>query len=275
MYALIPTFILYFCFKLRIKVLSKHLQPDFSIEFGSPIWDVRSNGRSIMITERNEEAQQVLFSLFDLASHTFQWEQVSFEEEWWVSLVYLGTDAAVFQTLNDTQDIESQSIFAIDLHNQDMLWQQAECRFVNALHKTIKLLSAAEESFFVDLYSGDRTEEPKTLTSTNPEVTYPAYFEEHLDHFQTLKKFLARHILEEPSGSFEYHQSDRFFVISGNFKRETGYSNELFVFNTSGELYLREVLDDQLGGLASGAFFIVDRQLIFVKRKKELLAYGI
>ena len=275
MYALIPTFIVYFCFKLRIKVLSEQLQPNFSIEFGSPIWDVRSNGRSIMVTERNEEAQQVLFSLFDLASHTFQWEQVSFEEEWWVSLVYLGTYVAVFQTFNDTQDIESQSIFAIDLQNQDALWQQAECRFVNALPKTIKLLSGAEESFFVDLYSGDRIDEPKALTSTNSEVTYPAYFEEHSDHFQTLKKFLGKHVSEEPGGSFEYYQSDRFFVISGNFKGKTGYSNELFVFNTSGELYLHEVLDDQLSGLASGAFFIVDRQLIFVKRKKELLAYSI
>ena len=62
--------------------MSKQLESVFSIEFGTPIWDVRSNGQSVMITERNEETHQVLFSLFDLKSQVFTWEQMTFEEEW-------------------------------------------------------------------------------------------------------------------------------------------------------------------------------------------------
>ena len=274
LYALIPTFIPYFCFKLQRKALPKQLTPFFSIEFGSPIWDIRSNGKHILISERNDDAQQVLFSLFDMATQTFMWDQITFEEEWWVRLVFLGKEVAVFQTFNDTQDIEVQSIFAIDLETTEGLWQKEECRFVQATNDNVKLLAADEKELILNLKTGKVDDRFINIEAASASQ-YPSHYEDSSSHFKTLKKFLSKHISMECSGAFEYYQSSEVFIISANFGGETGYSNHLFVFNTGGELLLHEILDEELKGLASGTFFIVNRELIFVKGKKELLAYSI
>ncbi len=251
------------------------MQSLFSIEFGAPIWDVRSNGHLIMITERDEEKQQVLFSLFDPKAETFLWEQIRFEEEWWVSLVYLAQDAALFQIFNDTQDIELQSIFAVDLKSLEVLWQHENTRYLSASDNQVTLVANGEEKRSLDILSGEFLDVDAEPASGHGNLSYPSHFEETSSHFKTLQGFITKHINKKASGSFEYFQNDDFFVVSANFEGETGYSNELFVFSVDGELLLREKLDQDLKGLASGTFFIVNRELIFVKGKKELLAYSI
>lgn len=274
LYALIPTFIPYFCFKLQRKALPKQLTPFFSIEFGAPIWDVRSNGRYILVSERNDETQQVLFSLFDLTNQSFVWDQISFEEEWWVRLVFLGEEVAVFQTFNDTQDIEVQSIFVVNLLSLEVLWQKEGCRFVQASDASVKLLDAEEKELALDLRTGE-AKAYSDISKLHEIITYPAYYNEGSQHFNTLKQFVTKQVSGECSGSFEYYQNNEVFIISANIEGETGYLNQLFVFNTEGELLFQEILEEELKGLASGTFFIVNRELIFVKGKKELLAYSI
>ena len=255
--------------------MSKQLESVFSIEFGTPIWDVRSNGQSVMITERNEETHQVLFSLFDLKSQVFTWEQMTFEEEWWIRLVFLGNQVAIFQTFDDTQDIESQSIIVVNLATQELLWQKSDCRFLSASNGSVQLLMKDEASLSLDIQSGETNVVQDKADHFNPNLIYPSHFEEASIHFNTLKQFLQNHTDLEPRGAFEYFQNDDCFIISANFDQNTGYSNQLFVFSKDGELLLEEVLEEELKGLGSGAFFIVNQELIFVKGKKELLAYSI
>ena len=255
--------------------MSKQLQLVFSIEFGAPIWDVRSNGQLIMITERDEEKQHALFSLFDLNTHTFLWEQVTFDEEWWLSLVYIAKEVAIFQTFNDTQDIEVQSIFAVSLESLEVLWQVDNAKYLRASDTDVTLLDNGEEELHLHVVSGKPLDLDGQLDIENESLVYPSHYEEGSKYFETLKIFLGKQVENAAIGAFEYYQNEEFFIISANFEVETSYSNELFVFNKEGKLQLHETLDQDLKGLASGTFFIVNRELIFVKGKKELLAYSI
>ena len=70
----------------------------------------------------------------------------------------------------------------------------------------------------------------------------------------------------------EYVEYGSLIVISA-FAGEQNLANYLFVFNSAGELLLKETLGEQLKGIALDTFFILSGFLIFVKNKSELVIY--
>jgi len=247
--------------------------------FKNDIWEVLPSGNKLLITTRDSEGLQVSFSLFDLKEYQFVWENISFEESWWISVYDFQGDVIVFQTYNDTQDIEARSVFGFDIHTSEALWSIADVKLNKAVdgQLTVTPLSGEDDSFTIDVTTGEevvRVQGVDSNVSAEKDYKFPIHYESDNPHFETLSSFVLSKLNLELVGSCDYLEIPAFFAIAVNSKKNTGYNLDLFVFNHDGSLLLAKTLDQELKGLASGTFFIVGQALIFVEGKRNLVFYS-
>lgn len=258
--------------------MSKQLQHHFSHGFDADIWEVLSFGNQLLITIRDSESLAVRFSLFDLNAGDFLWKDISFEESWWISVYHFAGDVIVFQTYDDTQNIEARSVFGFDTTTLEATWSVDDVKLFNVQSGVLQLAAISDPiyQFKIDLRTGAEVNEP-TISSEPSESTetfYPTHYEPENPHFLTVSKFLKEKLSVELVGSCDYLEWDQYFSVAVNTKEGAGYKLDLFVFNLNGDLLLQQVLERELNGLATGTFFIVNQALIFVEGKRNLIVYG-
>lgn len=260
--------------------MSQQLAHKFSLPFEADIWEVRASGNYLLVTTRDNEQLQVRFSLFDMTENEFVWKDVSFEESWWISVYHFVDGIVVFQTYPDTQDIESRSVFGFDILTMEALWSvdDVKVRLKKGSILELTFLDNQEERLFIDIKTGETSEnfmERGEVDLNNAQDQFvPRHYEKNSEHFETLSNFLSNTLNLELEGSCDYLETEGFFAISANSRSEIGYNLDLFVFDHDGRLLLRELLDTDMKGLATGTFFKVGQALIFVQGKRHLVFYS-
>lgn len=257
--------------------MSKQLELVFSHHFKTDIWEVLPSGDRLLITTRDSESLQVSFSLFDIEKNEFLWENISFEESWWISVYDFSGDVIVFQTYNDTQDIEARSAFGFDIHSTEALWSINDIKLNKASNGRLSVmpLSGEHESFLINTRTGEELDSTEHFDSDSTEIDkrFPIHYEPDNPHFETLASFISTKLDLKLLGSCDYLEVEEFFAMAINSKAEVGYNLDLFVFSHEGDLLLQKPLDRELKGLASGTFFIASQALIFVEGKRNLVFY--
>lgn len=252
--------------------MSIQLEPDFSLPFQTDVWEIRQAGERLLITARDSEALEVTFSLFDLNKRAFLWQQLAFEESWWISAYQFTGSFVIFQTYNDTQDIESRTAFAFDVAKEEALWSIEEVKLQQVNNQVIRYTTEAGESALIEIATGALVDEAG-VSDQLESGAFPLHYEAESKHCETLNKFLQKKCGTSFVGGIDYLEYENFILISGNSREEDTYSLHLFVFDVEGNLLLQEIMENDLKGLASGTFFIVNQALIFVKEKREIVFY--
>lgn len=258
--------------------MSKKLHLHFSKSFSANIWEQSLSEDRILFTLRDQEKMQVSFSLMDLSDGSLIFEDISFEENWWVSAYHFFGNVIVFQFFEDTQNIESKSYFALDINSHEAIWSLEEVMAVGRSGDFIQLRTtgADEGVFWIDIRSGE-THESKPddyiPNGTSYEQQFPLHYTEESPHFGTLRAFLKQKISVEAKGAFDYLERDGLIMMAWHEAGAEGLEHGLLVLTEEGELLLRQPLDTKLKGLVSGAFFIAGEQLIFVEGRNTLKSY--
>lgn len=251
---------------------------DFSHSFDADIWEVLFHNNRLLITTRDSEKLAVSFSLFDLAEQKFLWKNISFEESWWVSVYHFADNVIVFQTYDDTQNIEARSIFGFNSSSLEADWAVDNVKLFNVQSNVLSLASmdSPETTFGINIQTGQEVSEEVVFSDEDQDSSalYPTHYETDNPHFETISKFLKEKVQVHLEGSCDYLEWGDYFAVSANTKVEAGYNLDLFVFNLEGELVLQQSLESGLKGLATGTFFIVNQALIFVEGKRNLIVYG-
>lgn len=258
--------------------MSKQLQHDFSQDFNADIWEVLSYGNQLLITTRDSEALTVSFSLFDLGTKSFLWKDISFDESWWISVYHFTEGVIIFQTYDDTQNIEARSIFGFDTIHLEAIWSVDEVKLFNVSSGLLTLASIndPEAQFRIDIRTGMEFDQEEEISVEDKGLytTYPLHYEPESPHFETVSRYLKERLDVVLEGSCDYLEWEGHFAVSVNTRENTGYNLDLFVFSLEGELLLHQSLEKGLKGLATGTFFIVNQALIFVEGKRNLVFYG-
>ncbi len=251
--------------------MSALLTPDFLFEFSSDIWELKAFNGHLLITSRNKTDLKTSFSLFKQDERKFLWRDLSFSEDWWLSIFHVNGAVVVFQVFEDTQDIGARSFFGFDWHNQKTTWSLEDCKILSAEgdYLIIEGASHKDAPVIFDIEAGEWVEE-KTESRELKEVFYPIHYEEGSQHFDTLATFLSSFAQVSIKGSCDYLEYKDYIFLAAHTIQEKNIKLAFFAFDSSGKLLLREELDKELKGLAAGTFLIAEEELIFVKGKREL-----
>lgn len=258
--------------------MEKKLKLHFSKPFDADIWEQSIYNNQLLVTTRDAQQMGVTFSLVNLTDGVFVFEELAFEENWWVSVYHFFNEVAVFQVFEDTQDIEAKSYFALDLNSQEAIWSLDEVAAMSRQGYFIQMRAINDESepFWVDTRDGETMDSPSEeimAERISYAARYPLHYTEEGEHFQTVKLFLSDKYGVEALKACDYLEYENLAFIAYHSQSARGLEHFLLVLTKEGEVLLHEKLDGGLKGLISGAFFIAEEQLIFVQGRKTLKSY--
>ena len=246
--------------------------------FSGIIWKTLLDEQSniIFVESRDSEHKRVTFSAFDLERNTFLWKDVEFEEKWWISIGYVSTGILLFTLYTDTHNPDKKSLIAFDVHLQQIRWWKNN--FVVAYVSNGAVVGHDVKfgagTVCLDIRSG--TERAGAMQefqpSQNLSLIKPLQYIQGTDHFETVSVFLERKCSITPVYALEYSEHKAMIIVSA-FVGLTDLANYLIVFNSEGDIVLKEQLGENLKGIAYDTFFIMAGFLIFVKNKRELISY--
>ena len=99
-------------------------------------------------------------------------------------------------------------------------------------------------------------------------IQYPFLYGQGSDHFKTVCEYLG---LALPL-SCEYMETGGKIILSYYLRSANGFDRYLLLLE-NGEKVWKELQDSGTKGFASGAFFVLDNNLFFVKNKNEICTY--
>ena len=203
---------------------------------------------------------------------------MTLDEPWWVSLGAIGGDRLLFTIYTDTNNPDRKSLVAYDVIRQQISWWQNDFSLsaVRGGYVLGQHLKFPGKETFLDLLTGKPAEpvEFDLEDSQNFPVIRPFQYEEGSAHFITVKHFFETRMGIAPVATIEYLEFES-LIISSVFVNNDGLANYLYVFRANGEVLMKEMLGENLKGVALDTFFIFSGHLIFVKNKNELISYKI
>ena len=245
--------------------------------FSATIWKTLADEQAnlIFIESRDSEARRVTFSAWDLERNMFLWENVEFDEKWWISLGYVSHGMLLFTLYTDTNNPEKKSVIAFDIQTREVKWWKNNFVIASVSGGLIAGHDTKFGSREVCLEIASGTEAPDVKIEfqlQNFKLIRPLQYIQGTDHFESVKSFLERKCSFSPVHVVEYCEYHSLILISA-FTGQTDLANYLIVFNSEGDRVLKEQLGENLKGIAYDTFFILSGFLIFVKNKRELISY--
>jgi hypothetical protein len=258
--------------------LKPRIELNFSHQFGGTVWNsaVSSSNAILLLEVRNGQERKTSFSALDLINGTLMWDDVVFEERWWVGLEAVQGDVALFSVFTDTSNPDRKSLIAYHIRDQQILWWRNDFSLSSLGLNCAAGISSqyGHREIVLDLLSGAETQytpQPQETTI----IARPAQYVEGHPYFSTVKTFLRARFNFEAVVSLEYLEESSLIFISCYAQSEQGLINDLLVLSTDGEMVLREKLGEQLKGIGQDTFFIYGGSVIFVKNRGELFSYKI
>ncbi len=256
------------------------LEHHFSFDTGKTIWKTLADPKHTMLflEIRDKSSKTVSFSELDMANKRWLWQNVTFDEPWWISMNAFSNDVLLFTLYTNQQNPDEKSTMAFDTHQQKILWWKNKfvVSFASGDYVTgVETKFGSKETVF-DVKTGDQlpAHDLVLIKPENFQVTRPLQYTEGTSYFETVREFIERKCGFSPVISVEYCEHRSLIFISA-YKGQTDLANYLIVFNSKGDLVLDVTLGEDLKGIAPDTFFIIPGYLIFVKNKSELISYRI
>ena len=214
----------------------------------------------------------------DLTNGQMLFEDLQFEEGWWISVYHFFNGIAVFQVYEDSQDIEAKSYFAFDTQAEEALWSMDKVQAVGRQGHFVQLRAeeAGDALFWIDSRSGETFgafPDQNMLADIPHAAQFPLHYTEEVPYFQTVQAFLKQRFDVEIHEACDYLETERLICIAYHQRKPESLSHHLLVLDREGTPLLHQLLDESLQGLVSGAFFIAGEQLIFVEGRRTLKSY--
>lgn len=249
----------------------------FSHAFDGIVWNMQVAEKSgvLVIEIRNPESKQTTFAALDLLTNQFLWENVMFDEPWWISLSAVSGDVILLTHYTEASNPDQKSLLAYDLKERKLLWWQNDFSLasVNDTAVTGYSLKYGVKPLSLNVLTGKVIEESvDTSAAQNLSVIRPLHYRENESGFVTVKKFMSRVIGKELVSGVDYLEYGS-YVLMSVYVQEEGLANYLFVLDAQGAVLLCEKAGGNLKGIGIDTFFILEGSLFFVKNKRELLRY--
>ena len=252
----------------------------FSFTFDGTVWKTVTDSATerLYIEVRNTEKKAVSFFCLDLPKATWVLEDYRFDEPWWISLQAVSGNVLLLTLYTDTNNPDKKSLIAFDVVQKQMLWWKNDFSLSVLSGQLVIGVDTKFGSKEVALNISDGAAVQKDFTVSYSEqnfpITRPFQYHEGSTHFDTVRAFLQTRAQISPIITIEYCEYHGLILISA-FVTAEDLANYLFVFNSDGQILIKETLGEHLKGIALDTFFVFSGFLIFVKNKRELVSYRI
>lgn len=219
----------------------------------------------------------VTFSALQYDTGAFLWNDQSYAERWWLSLLATSDDVLLLQRFNPDHP-ERRSLVAVDVATSASLWTHDEFTLERVSSEYVYGFTGAGggKAVCLDLASGNIVAGMPARDSGDSKISgtrRPFLYQEGTPYFTTVRDFLSTNFGHRPEGGVEYLEFGGKVVISYHIRNPDGLANYLLVILESGAVLLHVKMAQGLRGLGTDTFFVLSDCLFFVMNGDLLLSY--
>lgn len=238
----------------------------FSLTFDGKIWQTAlDTHRGIWALEvRNADEQRITYHLVSLDTSAQRSLKPVEAGDWWTVLLRFQDPLLMLERYNDPQNPVNKDLLLYDVNREQLLRVLPAFQLEAVEGHTIRGLDPADQHLkrHFDLPGGYFTQASESVGV----VIHPAYFSPSSENIQVVLDFLGT----EASGlGCEYLERDAYIIISYYVRLDRKFDRKLLVLKGDVELY-HEIQDEGLDGYASGAFFVFNNLLVFIKKGNQI-----
>jgi hypothetical protein len=256
--------------------LTRSIEFNFSHLFDGAIWKtlVATKHHALILEVRNSDKKRATFSAVNYLTQKFWWKDKLFDEPWWIDLTGVFDDVVFFAIYTDTANPDKKSILACDLFEGKLIWWNNDFSPISISDGQVWGVSSkfGTRNVALSVVTGEEVQRSNSLATFADDVIRPQqYLAEH-PYFDTVKTFLNQKFNLIPITALEYLEHGSLIFVSC-YIQEHGLTNYFFIISDSGQLLLKEKLDEHTKGIGLDTFFIFSGCVFFVKNKVELVSY--
>lgn len=253
------------------------LKPWLSHPVQGAVWNIHTHpSQKLLFLEiRDNQLKEVRFSAIDLVSKEILWNEITFEEKWWISLTEVSENLLLFNIYTDTNNPDKKSLIAFNFKSREIVWWINNFSISGISQNEVigTDTSMGSKPLVLNIATGQPApNQVITPIAQNFSVLKPLQYYDQTQHFETVRSFLESRFKLNVLSMIEYIEVNSLIFISV-YVQENDLVNYLLVLDEKGKLIVKEVIAKNLKGIGVDTFFIVSGYLIFVQNRSALVSY--
>ena len=228
---------------------------------------------------RHSETKEVSFAVVDYQKNELLFDGLGLEENWWVGMAGFYHGKLFFHSFADKKYPEPQGIIMADVLEKAIIWEKKGVYLeeINQDGVHISWIGDGEKKpEILDIQTGNSI---YSLRSPNIEkykkntLLSPFQYLEKTPYFETVALFLSKKLAINIIQQLDYLEYNGSIIISYLKNNNEKISQFLLILSQNGEVLLHQLLYNQVNGLQTEVFFVVNDFLISIANRKNLLIF--
>lgn len=231
------------------------IKPSLSEQFTGLIWKITLDelNNLVAVETRDTDSRKVSFSVIDYSTGKVYLKEKVFEEPWLLNLVHVG-HGNIYLSLfaGENKMFQSSGIIAVDIHTQQITWQNFTVGFWEAMSEGLKVYSTTilpKKYTYLNYTTGSNLQlasETRLFTS----IKNPATTVEGDTQFAVGKKLIR-----------SFHK-----------KTDAGFELRLTV-SEGDTILIDDMLAEGIQKMQPEAFFLQFNRLFYIRNNRQLVTY--
>lgn len=245
------------------------MQPVISEKFSGLIWKIKVQGPlGLMAVEtRNSDLKQVAFTVLNFISGHVHFKEVSYNEQWNLSLAFIGDKNLVINGYGHSDRPESKGIMSVSLTDGSVIWEKFNISLneVNASGIQVYDSRFQPRKFdWIDHLSSNAIEAPALGQDPDSVILFP-----ETDQSINIPSFIKHGEITGDILSLTFADKK---ILSFHEAKDGFFCQRLIVYQED-KVLIDDILISGIQKLQPEAFFIQQNHLLYVRDKREIISH--
>jgi hypothetical protein len=248
---------------------SNKLKQVFAEKINGLIWriQIQEETGSLAIESRNIDTKKVLFSVFNYKTGKIFFKEKAFAEPMNANLAYLSDDTLLLKLNEHVGSPENSGLISIELKSAKILWEKYNVAIQQAADYGIQIFDIKISPcryYWINHLNASILPEPSQISLNSNSIIFPEINNEY-----SFPNFIEHGSIE---GGVAELNIDGFQIICFHEKIEDKLQQKLLIYQNNKILH-EDILINNIQKLQPESFFIIEKQLFYIRNKDEIVSY--
>jgi hypothetical protein len=248
---------------------SNKLKQVFAEKINGLIWriQIQEETGSLAIESRNIDTKKVLFSVFNYKTGKIFFKEKAFAEPMNANLAYLSDDTLLLKLNEHVGSPENSGLISIELKSAKILWEKYNVAIQQAADYGIQIFDikiSPRRYYWINHLNASILPEPSQISLNSNSIIFPEINNEY-----SFPNFIEHGSIE---GGVAELNIDGFQIICFHEKIEGNLQQKLLIYQNNKILH-EDILINNIQKLQPESFFIIEKQLFYIRNKDEIVSY--
>ena len=246
-----------------------HLKQVFSEKFKGLIWKISIHEKNeyMAIESRHLESKNVSFSVLDLQTGKIFFKERSYLEPMNLNLAYAAQKNLILTVNEHVESPESKGLISINVVNGEILWERYNFSFNQADSSGLQVYDPKiypRNYLWINHLNAENISKQENSSTRTSDLLFPDLFESYV-----LTDLIEHGLI---IGQISVLHKDGLSIVSFHQKMENNMQQRLVVYQDD-RIFIDDIIIDGIQKLQPESFFMMHKQLLYIRNKNEIVSY--